>query len=410
MCHNDRGPAGKFAAQGCAGCHVDPHAGQMGRSCKDCHDEFSWQPKQIIARHMQTRFPLLGAHAAVACFQCHPGAQLANFKGADPTCVNCHQKDLARAISPDHQAMKWTSDCQRCHTPTNWKQANFNHPASFPLTAGHSGLSCSQCHTNGTFKGLSTQCGSCHLPDYIKTTDPKHSAVGFSLQCAQCHSTSSWAGAKFNHTPLFPLTAGHAGVACSQCHKGGVYGPMSTACVSCHLVDYQKTTKPNHAAAGFDTNCITCHTTAGWKGAKFNHPSAFPLTNGHAGLSCTDCHKGGVYTGLSTACASCHLADFQKTTNPNHASSGFSTDCKTCHTTQTWAGAVFNHTAFPISSGAHKLACNQCHLNPSNQAEFSCINCHTHAKAATDSHHSEVRGYTYTSPACYQCHPRGRTG
>jgi hypothetical protein len=82
MCHNDRGPAGKFAAQGCAGCHVDPHAGQMGRSCKDCHDEFSWQPKQIIARHMQTRFPLLGAHAAVACFQCHPGAQLGNFKGA----------------------------------------------------------------------------------------------------------------------------------------------------------------------------------------------------------------------------------------------------------------------------------------------------------------------------------------
>jgi hypothetical protein len=36
---------------------------------------------------------------------------------------------------------------------------------------------------------------------------------------------------------------------------------------------------------------------------------------------------------------------------------------------------------------------------------FYCLSCHD--KATTDSHHSGVSGYQYSSPACYSCHPTG---
>jgi hypothetical protein len=79
MCHNDRGPVAQFAQKGCAGCHTDPHRGNLGRMCGDCHQEQSWKPKQPIVAHNRTRFPLVGAHASTACFRCHPGAQVGNF-------------------------------------------------------------------------------------------------------------------------------------------------------------------------------------------------------------------------------------------------------------------------------------------------------------------------------------------
>jgi hypothetical protein len=54
------------------------------------------------------------------------------------------------------------------------------------------------------------------------------------------------------------------------------------------------------------------------------------------------------------------------------------------------------------------VACNQCHTNPSSYASFTCTICHT--QATTNSHHTGVSGYTWSSPACYQCHPNGRAG
>ncbi len=334
LCHNDRGPAGTFAARGCAGCHEDPHRGQLGHACVDCHNESTWTPTEAIARHNRTRFPLIGAHAGTGCFRCHPGAQVGNYSGADSDCLTCHAADLARAKTPDHAAQGWVNDCQRCHTPTDWHLARFAHPSAFPLTGGHAGHSCSACHTGGVYTGLSTACDSCHMPQYNATTNPNHAASGFSTTCNQCHNTNSW------------------------------------------------------------------------QGATFNHSAGFPLTGGHAGLSCTQCHTGGVYTGLSTDCASCHLSQFNATTNPNHSSAGFPTTCAACHTTTSWQGATFNHTQFPITSGPHAVSCVQCHTTPSNYAVFSCTGCHT--QTTTNNHHSGVSGYQWVSSACYQCHPQGR--
>ncbi len=186
-----------------------------------------------------------------------------------------------------------------------------------------------------------------------------------------------------------------------------MYTGLSTDCASCHLDDYQGTTDPNHATAGFPTTCTQCHTSSTWQGATFAHPASFPLTGGHGARRCTDCHTGGVYTGLSTDCASCHLDDYQGTTDPNHAAAGFPTACTQCHTSSTWQGATFTHR-FPITSGRHRLECAQCHQNPANFVQFTCTACHAHTKSEMDNDHRDVQGYSWVSQACYQCHPQGR--
>ena len=126
-CHNDRGSVAAFASRGCAGCHEDVHRGQLGQRCDQCHHETDWLPQGQIAAHNRTRFPLTGAHLAVACFRCHPGAQVQNFSRAPVRCDACHQQDLQRATNPNHIANGWTHNCQQCHSPISWRGAAFSH-------------------------------------------------------------------------------------------------------------------------------------------------------------------------------------------------------------------------------------------------------------------------------------------
>ena len=166
---------------------------------------------------------------------------------------------------------------------------------------------------------------------------------------------------------------------------------------------------------GFSTDCAFCHGTGGWNGAAFDHSlTGWPLTGAHRPVACLTCHGDGVYTGKSTACLSCHQADYDATTNPSHLSLGFSTDCASCHTTSGWSGATFDHDTsfFPIYSGRHSgiwTGCATCHTVSTNYASFTCFSCHPHDdKNGTDSHHTSVPNYAYDSQACYSCHPRGR--
>lgn len=125
-CHNDRGPVEVFTARGCAGCHEDIHRSQLGNSCTDCHDEVDWRPRGMVTRHQQTRFPLVGVHAAVSCRQCHPGAEVGRFVPTPVECIDCHGDDFARAVNPNHVALGWTFDCNRCHQPTTWNAAELD--------------------------------------------------------------------------------------------------------------------------------------------------------------------------------------------------------------------------------------------------------------------------------------------
>ncbi|MFO1054829.1 MAG: cytochrome c3 family protein [Planctomycetota bacterium] len=406
-CHNDRGPVKDFASRGCAGCHVDPHRTQLGVNCRSCHDERTWVPIGQVAKHASTRFPLVGSHASVGCFACHPGAEVGNFEGLDPQCETCHTKDLPRATNPDHRTLGWTTDCQRCHVPIDFQRARFDHPASFPLSGGHSGIRCATCHgDNSVFTGLSTACTSCHQDEFDRTTDPNHVGAVFSSDCLQCHSITTWNNTHYVHPGSFALTGGHAGRRCSACHgTSGTYTSLDTNCVSCHQADYDRVTDPNHVTAGFPQDCTQCHTTTRWSGARFDHPASFPLTGGHSGHRCADCHgTSGVYTGLDTACVSCHRADFDGTRDPNHQTAGFSTDCTQCHTTTRWQGATFNHPAsFPLTGGHANHTCADCHGTGGNYAGLStaCDSCHHAAYVATTNPNHQSASFPLT---CQTCH------
>ena len=401
-CHNDRGPVQQFAQHGCRGCHVDPHEGKLGALCASCHSEQDWTPQGLVVRHLELGFALYGAHAAISCDQCHPAARSQDFRGAPTRCIDCHRADQQRATSPDHRSGNFES-CQECHDNFGWSGAKFPHD-TFPLTGGHGGVTCSACHRNNVFQGTPRNSVACHQADYAATTNPNHATGGFSTECQQCHTISGWRPATFAHT-TFPLLGMHATTACASCHPGGRYAGTPRDCAACHQQDYAAATNPAHAPLGFPTQCQQCHNESGWRPSSWVH-STWPLTGAHTSTACSACHPNGRYAGTPRDCFTCHQARYNATTNPNHAAMGFGTQCEACHTTTSFRGATFNHP-FPITSGAHAgVACGQCHTTPGNYKVFSCTGCHT--APIMNPKHSQVPGYSYSSPACYQCHPQGK--
>ena len=197
-------------------------------------------------------------------------------------------------------------------------------------------------------------------------------------------------------------------------HHATTYnGSLPTACYGCHMADYNGTTNPAHAAAGFPTTCDTCHTTTNWTGATFNHNNTpFPLTGAHMNVACTSCHINNVFAGTPTDCYSCHTTDYTGTTNPNHATAGWPTTCTTCHTTTAWLPATLPssyHTFFPLNHGNANGVCTTCHTNSSDYSVFTCTGCHGGNNAA-NFHHPNVNGYVYNSVNCLACHKNGGGG
>ena len=405
---------GKFAGLGtaCVTCHLpdfqkaaNPNHASAGfpTTCETCHTTTQWSG--AVFNHNNFRFPLTGKHATVTCQQCHSSGQYATLP---TTCVACHLPKYQATANPNHAAAGFPTTCETCHTTSQWPGAVFNHSTTkFPLTGKHATATCATCHVNSKFAGLGTACATCHLPDFQKTTNPNHVAGGFPTTCETCHTTTQWTGAVFNHNNFrFPLTGKHGSVTCQQCHSSGQYATLPTTCVTCHLPKYQATTNPNHAAAGFPTTCETCHTTSQWPGARFDHNAAtkYPLTGKHVTVACAQCHSGGVFKGLPSACVNCHLSKYQATTNPNHTAAGFPTTCETCHTTIQWPGAVFNHstTRFPLTGRHGTVTCAQCHVNGVYKGlPMTCVSCHLAKYQATTTPNHVTAGFPQDCSLCH---------
>jgi hypothetical protein len=398
----------------CGSCHTDVHKGELGASCATCHTTRSFVDRANMSRaHQLTRFPLRGAHATVPCESCHrpsrPGQ--AQFVNQPTTCVACHATTFRATAAPPHAASRtFTQDCTSCHTITAWKGAKFDHNTTlFPLTGAHTPVPCASCHADKQYHGRSLACESCHQKDYLRAVNPPHTA-GFPTNCASCHTTTGWAGARFDHQAMtkFPLTGAHVGATCAGCHADKVYRGKNPQCQSCHQSAWNATKAPNHAAAGFTADCATCHTTARWKGATYDHTrTRFPLTGAHRGPACSACHADNVFRGKSMECLSCHRAAYDGTQSPPHAAAGF-TDCQSCHTTVQWKGAVFDHarTLFPLT-GAHVAAtCHDCHADKIYKGKATaCVSCHQgdYAKTVNPPHASA--GFP---TACEACHTTTR--
>src|SRR5207302_1049078 len=398
----------------CADCHADIHKRQMGVNCEQCHTVKGWNVSIQSIQNHQNRFPLIGAHAALECDACHKGAAVGQFQGLSTQCYSCHAQSYQKTSNPNHMASKFSTTCEQCHTMDTWLNAKFDHATSgFPLTGAHATVACEQCHTNGNFNltSASTACVSCHLKDFQGTTNPNHVAGGFAQTCDTCHNTAAWQPATFDHYSAdFPLTGSHTVPPrpCADCHANNNYNITVTTCVSCHQTDFNNATSPV-PHTGFPTTCQQCHDTVQWTDAKFDHSTTgFILTGLHTvpPRACTDCHVNNNYNLTSGACVSCHLKDFQGTTNPNHVTANFPQTCDQCHDTTNWMNATFNHasTGFPLS-GLHIVpprACTDCHVsNNYNLTTNACVSCHLKDYQGTTNPNHVSSNFPQT---CDQCH------
>jgi hypothetical protein len=165
-----------FATTRCADCHKNPHQGEPAAvfakgACESCHRLDSW--RQVAFDHAQTRYPLSGAHARVACVPCHRRAEAGQaarlrFASVPQACDGCHRDPHQGQFA---QAGGRVS-CERCHTTDSLKASRFDHSrdAAYKLDGAHARLVCTACHRpetrNGVtfvrYKSLPTTCRGCH--------------------------------------------------------------------------------------------------------------------------------------------------------------------------------------------------------------------------------------------------------
>ncbi len=161
----------------CKSCHEDPHAGQFSEKggCATCHQVDSFHALRF--QHARdSRFPLTGKHASVACASCHPsvqekGREWVRFRPLETGCDSCHEDVHAGQFAP---APGQPTDCSRCHDTSGFEPARFTHTPPFTdflLEGRHADVPCERCH--GTvpvgggievrrFVGLPRDCAGCH--------------------------------------------------------------------------------------------------------------------------------------------------------------------------------------------------------------------------------------------------------
>ncbi len=399
----------------CVNCHAvqynasttPPHQdADFGTSCEACHTSGAWIPSQWL-HNEQTEFSISGAHLDLACLDCHtttPYSDLIN------TCTGCHQSNYDNTANPDHGEYGYSSTlCENCHDQSSWQPSIFEHSST------------------------NLECSTCHMVQYTNALEPAHLALGYPTNCAPCHSTEQWNPSVFSHSlelTGFELDGAHSTLDCSNCHAswGATTEIRTCASATCHADNFEATSNPPHESMGIGDDCSVCHTTNAWTPSQFGHDEAstgFMIEGAHTSLSCQPCHTAWEILQQPRSCAdgSCHLGDYQSTTDPNHQSSSFPYDCAFCHVQSSWTPTSFDHDGqyFPINSGNHRgewSDCSQCHVNSTDFATFTCFGGGCHNITEMNNEHCEddgcesCDGFTYpatgvTPEDCLTCHPNG---
>jgi hypothetical protein len=200
----------------------------------------------------------------------------------------------------------------------------------------------------------------------------------------------------------FPLTGGHAAVACDECHKPAagskvaLYHFNQLKCTTCHEDIHRGEFADRMRAAdrlGNPLGCEACHSMQEWSDlAKFDHAQTrFSLVGSHRAVPCSDCHKPPNmeltlkhvrFSSALTACSDCHL-------NPHADQFGARAgDCGSCHNSNKWKPSLFDHEKTALSlRGAHE--------------DVPCAACHTMKRQVGD---NLVLFYKPTPKACADCH------
>ena len=283
--------------------------------CRACHVEHQGTTHPLAQLDAKTFdheahsiYHLTGAHRRTRCAACHVG--MTRYRETPQACASCHQRaDIHRGrLGPQ---------CQSCHTTARWRDVMpFDHDHTrYPLTGAHRTTACLGCHVGEQWRGVATDCQSCHVKQ-----DVHRGADG--PQCAQCHLTTNWRTIRFDHDQVtaFPLREAHRTVSCFGCHAQTVRPARApVACAGCHTKD-----DVHRGADG--PKCETCHSQTTWKVEKFDHAkTAFPLLGLHARVTCVACHPQSVdKVKVGTHCIDCHVRD-----DVHHNALG--PTCERCH-------------------------------------------------------------------------------
>lgn len=348
--------------------------------------------------------PLAQDHAELdsvtQCTACHDLG-----RGPSPVkCMACHDavRDQVRTKTGYH-ANKGDA-CATCHPDHNGRafqlvrivEADFDHDETgFPLRQAHADAACVDCHTEeGTWKGLSTECVSCH-------EDP-HGADASSRKllgrCEDCHDAGDWQPDPlplevFDHDDPqdadYALHHAHETVPCAECHPDGRFVPIAhETCDDCHGDPH---------TVRFGAACTECHPAEDtWLVQKFEHlRTGFAIEGQHVGLACEGCHltRPAKNPG-KPVCKTCH--------EDVHRGQFGATDCGTCHTVFEAGFRIptFNHdkTDFPLVGRHQEASCAACH-GEGDRAVWRGVK-----HDDCDSCHDDAHAGRYEPTRCERCH------
>jgi hypothetical protein len=251
----------KFAL--CSDCHKDPHDNQFASApfnnrCEECHSVQDWhRTSYSIAKHRDSRFPLLGAHAAVPCSECHKAGlagrtdKILPFHFEDRSCTACHTDPHKGEFVTEMSHKRGDGSiagCEACHSVKSWSDiTGFDHSKTkYPLLGAHRTVPCADCHkpaanSQSAFANTPSQCEACHKDAH----DGQFLAKDNQTHCAECHNSVRWSPSIFDHDAKthFPLTGGHTNVPCVKCHTQTrtvgnkeiiIYKNTPEKCAECH--------------------------------------------------------------------------------------------------------------------------------------------------------------------------------
>jgi hypothetical protein len=208
---------GPHASLACVQCHPGgDYVAQRGATCVTCHGPQHGGLTKCSPCHLAngfvdhaTLFPLVGAHATLACTACH-GSPFHPALGT--ACVDCH------GVQHGNQTL-----CGDCHTPTAFIPTKaIAHPLPIILGAEHRSRPCRLCHPDLLFNAAPRPCSDCHTAPHVGPSD-----------CVRCHMPTAWTDISFTHPNIDPHSVQE--FTCDQCHVGHDFTrPRSQICITCH--------------------------------------------------------------------------------------------------------------------------------------------------------------------------------
>ncbi|MBT8076996.1 MAG: cytochrome C [Gammaproteobacteria bacterium] len=247
-CHSEN-PFDDIIEPECKSCHLDDdfHDGHHGTDCAACHDSEAWNGP-TFHHATDTGFALNGAHAQIACVDCH--IEPVFEKSPETYCAACHVDDDVHEGSQGE-------NCNSCHSENQWLDPPlFNHDlTAFPLLGAHVGTECGDCHASQRFVDALNECVACHEEDNTH-------GDRFEDRCDTCHNPVAWDLWLFDHNVQtdFTLRGAHVDVACHDCHRKPLSRMKNNgdSCAKCHRAD-------DIHDGEFGPDCGRCHSDRTFK-------------------------------------------------------------------------------------------------------------------------------------------------